>query len=100
MRGCKLDPGNCGSSLDDRCLTDWTGWYKVRFTPSVTIESPTVVDDTADADLMALLEDVEEIVEAVMEPVGAPELTEEQSEHLVEEMRPVREEDAALREDA
>ena len=70
VRGRKLDTVICDSSPDDRCLTEWTGWYEVRFTPTVTIPSPVKADDTADASIMALRTDTEELLEAVLEPAG------------------------------
>ena len=69
VRGRKLDVDACSSALDDRCLTDWTGWYEVRFTPTVTIDSPPVA--TPDASVMDLRDDTEEMLEAVMSPAGA-----------------------------
>ena len=71
VRGRKLDDAICGSNSDDRCLTEWSGWYEVRFTPTIIIDTPDMADDTADASIMALRQDVEEIIKAVMEPAGA-----------------------------
>ena len=71
VRGRKLDDTVCGSSADDRCLTDWTGWYEVRFTPTITIEPPALVDDTADASIMELRNNMDEAIEAALSPSGA-----------------------------
>ena len=71
VRGRKLDADTCSAAADNRCLSEWTGWYEVRFTPKVTVEAPVIVDDTADASVMEFREDMKEIVRAVMEPAGA-----------------------------
>ena len=71
VRGRKLDTDLCDSSPDDRCLTEWTGWYEIRFTPTVTIAASEVVNDTADASIVALRTDTEELLEAMMSPAGA-----------------------------
>ena len=59
VRGRKLDAEICSSAADDRCLTKWTKWADVRFTPVETVETPDLVDDTADASIMKLREDTD-----------------------------------------
>ena len=71
VRGRKLDTDICSSSPDDRCLTAWTAWHEMPFTPVVTIETPDLVDDSTDTSVMTLRADVEEILEEVLEPTGA-----------------------------
>ena len=71
VRGRKLDADICGSNPDNHCLTEWSGWYEVRFTPTVTIDSPDLVDDTSDTSITTLREDTEDLFEAVLSPAGA-----------------------------
>ena len=60
----------CGGADNNRCLTEWTAWYDVRFTPVVTIEAPDIVDPTADTKTMELREDLREVIGALLEPLG------------------------------
>ena len=71
VRGRKLDTEICSASPDDRCLTQWTVWNGIRFTPTVKVEPPAAADDTQDASIMALRADMTDIIEAVLEPSGA-----------------------------
>ena len=71
VRGRKQDADVCGAATDDRCLTEWTGWWSVRYTPTVTIASPVLVDDTADTSIMQLREDTTQVIEAALAPAGA-----------------------------
>ena len=40
VRGRKVDAALCSAATDNRCTSDWTAWYSVRFIPVVTIEEP------------------------------------------------------------
>ena len=70
VRGRKLDADICGAAAEDRCLTEWTAWYDVRFTPVVEIDAPVFVDDTQDDRTMELRADLEEVIQAAMDPIG------------------------------
>ena len=70
-RGRKHDSGLCGSGADDRCYSEWAGWYSVRFTPAVTIPAPDLVDDTADTSIMELRENTFEAIETSLGAAGA-----------------------------
>ena len=71
VRGRKLDADICSTSPDDRCLSHWTSWYQVKFSPAVTIPSPDLPDDTADTSIMELRVSVATVLEATLEPAGA-----------------------------
>ena len=71
VRGRKLDDVACGSAPDDRCVTDWTGWDLLRFTPVVTVPMPPMVDDTMDPSIMDLRGDLTSMLEDLLEPAGA-----------------------------
>ena len=49
-----VDADTCGAADDNRCLTDWTAWADVGFTPITTVEEPPMTDDTMDASTMEL----------------------------------------------
>ncbi len=70
-RGRKNDSDLCGSGAEDRCYSEWTGWYSVRFTPAVTIAAPPLVDDTADTSIMELRENTVEAIETSLGAAGA-----------------------------
>ena len=70
-RGRKHDSDLCGSGAEDRCYSEWTGWYSVRFTPAVTIAAPPLVDDTADPGIMELRENTVEAIETSLGAAGA-----------------------------
>ena len=70
-RGRKLDTDLCSTAPDSRCLTEWTGWWTIPFTPMVEIESPTLADDAADTSIMELRTDTIELIESMFEPSGA-----------------------------
>ena len=71
VRGRKLDADLCAAASDNRCLTGWTGWWTIPFTPQIVIEAPTLVDDAADTSIMELREDTIELIESMFEPSGA-----------------------------
>ena len=71
VRGRKLDADICSTSPDNRCLSNWTGWYEVKFAPTATIPLPDLPDDTEDTSIMELREDVADVIEAALEPAGA-----------------------------
>ncbi len=70
VRGRKLDADLCAGAADDRCLTEWTSWNVVRFTPTVTTEAPPMVDATADASLMGLRAETAAVISSVFDPAG------------------------------
>ena len=43
VRGRQLDAVGCSSAADDRCLTKWTSWYQLPFTPDAPVAPPPVV---------------------------------------------------------
>ncbi len=71
VRGRKLDADICSTSPDNRCLSNWTSWYQVRFTPAVTIPLPELPDDTTDTSTMELRAAVADVLKATLEPAGA-----------------------------
>ena len=71
VRGRKLDADLCAAASDNRCLTGWTGWWNIPFSPQIVIEAPTLVDDAADTSIMELREDTIELIESMFEPSGA-----------------------------
>ena len=70
VRGRKLDADLCAGAADDRCLTEWTSWNVVRFTPTVTTEAPPMVDASADASLMGLRAETAAVISSVFDPAG------------------------------
>ena len=60
----------CSRSADNRCLTGWTGWLDARFIPTITIEEPPAVDVSAAASTVTLRQDLEEVIDAALEPAG------------------------------
>ena len=77
VRGRKSDDTLCGDSdgtveTGEDCYSEWTGWYGVNFTPKVTVAAPPLVDDTADASIMELRADTEEVIESSLAAAGAP----------------------------
>ena len=71
VRGRKLDTDICSSADDNRCLTKWTKWADVRFTPVETVETPDLADDTTDESIMSLREDTEELFEELLGAAGS-----------------------------
>ena len=77
VRGRKSDDTLCGDSdgtveTGEDCYSEWTGWYGVNFTPKATVAAPPLVDDTADASIMELRADTEEVIESSLAAAGAP----------------------------
>ena len=71
VRGRKLDSEVCGSAADDRCLTTWTAWADVRFTPAVPIEAPALTDPTTDEKTMELRAALADVITAGLDPIGS-----------------------------
>ena len=44
----EVDADRCADNDDDRCVTEWTAWVNVGFTPVVTIDAPSTADDSMD----------------------------------------------------
>ncbi|MDE2842175.1 MAG: fibronectin type III domain-containing protein [Chloroflexota bacterium] len=75
VRSRMIDEALCGSGIDDRCVSHWTGWLDVGFVPPVVdVELPNVLETppTPPPEAVALREDVIEVVEASLDPVGLP----------------------------
>ena len=77
VRGRKHDDQLCGDGdgtleTGEYCPSEWTIWYDVRFTPKVSIDTPALVDDTADASIMELRENATEAIEGSLGAAGAP----------------------------
>ena len=71
VRARKQDDTMCATAADDTCLTDWTAWHDVRFTPKFTIDAPEPVDASSDADLMEFRDAMQSVVETALSPLGA-----------------------------
>ena len=77
VRGRRSDDTLCGDSdgtveTGEDCYSEWTGWYGVNFTPKATVAAPPLADDTADASIMELRADTEEVIESSLAAAGAP----------------------------
>ena len=70
VRARKLDDAMCAAADDNRCVTEWTSWYGVDFTPRVTIPATAVVDDSAATSTMELREDLAAVIATAIEPLG------------------------------
>ena len=72
VRGLKQDAEQCGSGAEDRCHTDWTGWYSVPFVPTAPIEAPPVLTamPTPETDVQEARTALENFVRGVVEPSG------------------------------
>ena len=70
VRGRTLDADACSAAADDRCVTEWSAWYRVPFTPAIAIEAPPVVDDTADTSIMDTREETKTMLEEVLGEAG------------------------------
>ena len=70
-RARKYDDDLCGGD-SDRCFSEWTSWYRVRFTPKVSIEAPPMLDGTGDASIMEMRENTEEALEFSLGAAGSP----------------------------
>ena len=68
VRGRKLDAETCAAADDDRCLTEWSGWYEVRYTPRVSIPAPPVATPTADT--MEIREQTEHMFSELLGAAG------------------------------
>ena len=68
VRGRKLDTVRCAAAADDRCRSDWTGWYQVRFAPKVTITAPATTTPSASTE--EFREAAIEATEAILEVFG------------------------------
>ena len=69
VRGRKLDDDLCG--VGAYCLSEWSEWWDMPFTPTITVPSPELADDASDETIMDLRDDAAEVIEAVLEPSGA-----------------------------
>ena len=70
VRGRKVDEKICGSAVDDRCLTEWTGWFGMPFTPKVQIPAPPTA--TPATSTLNLRTEMEGVIESVLgESTGA-----------------------------
>ena len=66
-----VDADTCRAADDNRCLTDWTAWADVGFTPITTVGEPVIIDPTSmDASTMELRANLEEVLEATVGPIG------------------------------
>ena len=70
VRAREQDSTACAGLDDDRCLSQWTAWYDVRFTPIITIPAPPMVDASADASIMEFRDSFQAALRAAIEPVG------------------------------
>lgn len=68
VRARKLDAVQCAAADDDRCLTDWTGWYQVRFSPKVEIAAPATTSPSTSTE--EFREAAVEATEAILELFG------------------------------
>ena len=73
VRGRVLDAGMCGSAEDDRCATDWTGWFGVGFAAPVrqaprpdTLMTPPPTEQA----VMDMRNDFESVVDVGTESTG------------------------------
>ena len=70
VRGRKVDEKICGSAVDDRCLTEWTGWFGMPFTPKAQIPAPPTA--TPATSTLNLRTEMEGVIESVLgESTGA-----------------------------
>ena len=71
VRARHVDDTICTSAPEDRCLSDWTSWYQVNFTPKIVIDPPPDVDEEADADIMEFRTDLKEGLRSALGAAGA-----------------------------
>ena len=71
VRGRKHDETICAASPDDRCVTEWSAWGGVRFTPKVVVEPPPKADDSEDASVMKLRNTLVEMFEELLSAAGS-----------------------------
>ena len=72
VRGRALDADLCAAAHDNRCLTGWSGWWDIPFTPKSDPATGAVdlPDDTQDESIMELREDTHEAIEALAAVAG------------------------------
>ena len=71
VRGRMEDDDICGSGSGDRCYTEWTGWIDEGYVPAPQLVAVSAATISPDAAAIKLKEDLEEVIGAGLDPLGA-----------------------------
>ena len=71
VRGRMDNDDICGPGSGDRCYTEWTGWIDEGYVPAPQLVAVSAATISPDAAAIKLKEDLEEVIGAGLDPLGA-----------------------------